>query len=227
MVFVLVFLTAVVFIAGGILLRKEDKAMKEAAKSKKSPIFLSPEKSLLPVNIDDKKYYHLSHSWMAKSEDENVLVGYDNFISSLFSSDVKIQDVPLVGAHVSQGTKIWDVKQNGHYIEQLSPVSGEVVAVNPACFADISLDSTQVEKSWILKMKPDNIDFESNNLMKHSQAVVHNYALKDELIGMIHEEKYMNDGGQIDPDFMRKMPEENWNEIVEKFFPYQKLNEEV
>ncbi len=87
MVFVFVLLTAVVFIAGGILLRKEDRAMKEAAKSKKSPIFLSPEKSLLPVNMDDKKYYHLSHSWMAKSEDENVLVGFDNFIS--FSSMLK------------------------------------------------------------------------------------------------------------------------------------------
>ncbi len=62
MVFVLVFVTAVVFIAGGILLKREDISMKEAARSKKAPIFLSPEKSLLPVNIDDKKYYHLSNS---------------------------------------------------------------------------------------------------------------------------------------------------------------------
>ena len=222
MVFVFVFLTVVVFIVGGYLLKREDRVMKEASKSKKSPIFLSPEKSLLPVNIDDEKYYHLSHSWVAKSEDDNVLVGYDNFISTIFSSEVKIQDVPLVGAHVSQGTKIWDVKQNGHRIEQLAPISGEIVAINPACFADISLNSNQVEKSWILKMKPDNLDFEENNLMKHSQAVVHNYALKDELVGMIHDEKYMNDGGQIDPDFMRKMPDDTWNAIVEKFFPYQK-----
>ena len=222
MVFVLVLLTVAVFIAGGLLLRKEDKAMKESAKSKKSPIFLSPEKSLLPINMDDKKQYHLSHSWFAKTDEEKVLVGFDNFISTLFSSDIKIKDLPLVGAHVSQGTKIWDVAQNGHKIEQLSPVSGEVVSINPACFADISLDSNQVEKSWILKIKPDNLDFESNNLMKHSQAIVHNYALKDELVGMLHDEKYMNDGGQIDPEFMKNMPEEKWNEIIDNFFPYQK-----
>ena len=157
MVFIFVFLTAAIFIAGGLLLRKEDKAMKEASQSKKSPIFLSPEKSLIPINIDNNKYYHLSHSWMARSEDDNVLVGFDNFISSIFSSEVKIQDLPLNGTHISQGTKIWDVKQNGHRIEQLSPISGEVIAVNPACFADISLPSEKVEKSWILKMKPDNL----------------------------------------------------------------------
>ena len=221
MVFAFVFLTAIFFIVGGYLLKKEDRIMKDALKLNKSPIFLSPEKSLLPLNIDEKKYYHLSHSWMAKTDDANVLVGYDKFISTLFSSEIKIQDIPLVGAHVSQGTKIWEVKQNGHSIEQLSPISGEIVAVNPAYFADISLDSNQVEKSWILKMKPDNLDFEENNLMKHSQAVIHNYALKDELIGIIHSQKYINDGGQIDPDFIKKMPEGTWNEIVEKFFPHQ------
>lgn len=227
MVFVFVLLTAVVFIAGGILIRKEDKTMKEAAQSKKSPIFLSPEKSLLPVNIDDKKYYHLSHSWMAKSEDENVLIGFDNFISTLFASEVKIQDLPLNGTHISQGTKIWNIKQNDHHIEQLSPISGKVISVNPACFAEIPLPSEKIEKSWIVKMKPDNLEFESNNLMKHAQAVVHNYALKDELIDMINDEKYMNDGGQLDSEFIRKIPDEDWNQIIEKFFPYQKLNEEV
>lgn len=222
MVFVFVLLTAIVFIAGGILLRREDKAMKNASKSRKAPIFLSPEKALLPINMDDKKYYHLSHSWMAKSEDENVLVGYDNFISSLFSSDVRLLDMPLVGAHIKQGTKIWDVQQNGRHIEQLAPVSGEVVAVNPACFADISLDSNQVEKSWIIKMKPENLESEANNLMKHSQAIVHNYALKDELLSIIHDEKYLNDGGQIDPEYMNKISEENWSAIINRFFPYQK-----
>ena len=227
MVFALVFLTVLVFISVSLLLKKEDRVMKETEKSKKSPIFLSPEKSLLPLGIDDSKFYHLSHSWAAPSDDGNVYIGYDNFISSIFSSNVKVKDLPLVGAHVAQGTKIWDVKQNGHGIEQLSPISGKITAVNPACFADISLSSDQVEKSWILKIKPDRMNFETNNLMKHDQAVVHNFALKDELIQMVQDEKYMNDGGKIDPDFISNIPDKEWEKIVEKFFPYQHLNEEV
>ena len=227
MVFALVFLTVLIFVSVSLLLKKEDRVMKEKEKTKKSPIFLSPEKSLLPLGIDDSKLYHLSHSWAAPLDNGYVYVGYDNFISSIFSSDVKIKDLPLVGVHISQGTKIWDVKQNGHEIEQLSPISGDVVALNPACFADISLSSDQVEKSWILKMKPDRMNFESNNLMKHNQAVVHNYALKDELIQMVQDEKYMNDGGKIDPDFIKNIPEADWKNIIENFFPYQHLNEEV
>lgn len=227
MVFVLVFLTILVFITLSFLLKKEDKIMKENEKSKKSPIFLTPEKSLLPLGLDESKLYHLSHSWVVPAQDGNVYVGFDNFISSLFSNDVKVVDLPLVGAHLSQGTKIWDVKQMNHEIKQLSPISGEVTAINPACFADISLSSGQIEKSWILKMKPDRINFESNNLMRHDQAVIHNYALKDELIQMVQNEKYLNDGGQIDPDFIKNIPDKEWKNIVDKFFPYQYLNVEV
>jgi glycine cleavage system H lipoate-binding protein len=227
MVFALVLLTILVFISVSLLLKKEDRMMKETEKSKKSPIFLSPEKSLLPLGIDDSKLFHLSHSWVAPAQDGNVYVGYDNFISSIFSSDVKIMDLPLVGVHLSQGTKIWDIKQKKHEIKQLSPISGEVIALNPACFADISLASDQLGKSWILKMKPDRLNFESNNLMKYNQAIVHNYALKDELIQMVQDEKYMNDGGQIDSEFINNLSDKEWENIVEKFFPYQNSNVEV
>ena len=227
MVFALVLLTILIFISVSLLLKKEDRMMKETVKSKKLPIFLSPEKSLLPLGIDDYKLYHLSHSWVAPEQDGNVYVGYDNFISSLFSSDVKIKDLPLIGTHLSQGTKIWDVKQKSHEIKQLSPISGKVIALNPACFADISLSSDQLEKSWILKMKPDHMNFESNNLMRHNQVVVHNYALKDELVQMVQDEKYMNDGGKIDPDFINNISDGEWKNIVEKFFPYQNSNGEM
>ncbi|HID40008.1 MAG TPA: hypothetical protein EYP36_10910 [Calditrichaeota bacterium] len=49
MVFVFVLLTVAVFIAVDYFLRREERAIKKAEKKKKSPIFLSPEKALLPI----------------------------------------------------------------------------------------------------------------------------------------------------------------------------------
>jgi glycine cleavage system H lipoate-binding protein len=221
MVFVLVLLTVLTFLAVDLILRKEDRVIKNAGKSKKSPIFLSPEKSLQPLKMEDAKLYHLSHSWAVAAGEGYAYIGYDNFISSLFSSDVKLKDLPLVGTHVPQGIKIWEVKHNGHKIDQLSPISGEVVAVNAACCADVPLPSEKVEKSWIIKMKTDRIESETNNLMKHDQAAVLNSALRDELVQMVHDGKYLNDGGKIDPAYMNNISNEDWENLIHKFFPYQ------
>jgi len=222
MVFVLVLLTAATFVAINLIIRKEDRVYQEAKSSKNVAIFLSPEKSLKHLKMDKEKLFHLSHSWAVKSDDGFAYVGYDDFVSTIFSSDIRLNDLPLVGTHVPQGVKIWDVKQDGHKVEQLAPIAGEVVAINPACFADMPLPSDKVEKSWIIKMKTDNFENDSHNLMNGDQALILNAALRDELVHMLHGDAYLNDGGKIDASFINTMTNEKWQEIVSKFFPYQK-----
>ena len=132
-----------------------------------------------------------------------------------------MKDLPMVGAHVPQGAKIWDVGLKNHRISQLSPVSGQVVDVNPACKLNIPIPTDQTEKSWVLKLKADNVDMEIKNLMKHNQAAIMNTALIDDLYLSAHEGKYLNDGGKIDPAYIDNMSQERWNVLIELFFPYQ------
>ena len=108
-----------------------------------------------------------------------------------------------------------------HMVQQLSPVSGSVVDINPACKMNLPLSSEDVEKSWILKLKADDLDRDSHNLMKQSQAKMMNTSLNDELSMFAQKEHYLNDGGKIDPVYIEKMPDEDWIELVNKFFPYQ------
>jgi glycine cleavage system H lipoate-binding protein len=221
MVFVLVLLTIGIFLAVDYVLRKEGREIKDIGKEKKSPIFLSPEKSLRPIENGKKRLYHLSHSWMQPTDEDFVYVGFDNFISTLFSSEVSMDDLPLVGTHIPQGAKIWDVGLKYHRISQLSPVSGKVVDINPGCKLNIPIPTDQTEKSWVLKLKADNREMETKNLMKQSQVAIMNTALIDDLYLSAQEGKYLNDGGKIDPDFIDNMPEEQWTQLVELFFPYQ------
>lgn len=221
MVFVFVLLTVGIFLAVDFVLRRESREIKEIGNEKKSPIFLSPEKALRPIENGTGRLYHLSHSWMLPAEGDCVYVGFDNFISTLFSSEVNVRDLPLVGAYIPQGAKIWDVGLNHHRISQLSPISGKVVDVNPACRMNIPLPSDQTERSWILKLATKNIDMEAKNLMKYNQAIMMNTALIDDLHLSALEGKYLNDGGKIDPSYIDSMPQERWDELVEIFFPYQ------
>ena len=219
MVFVLVLVTIGIFLTVDYVLRREGREINEIGKEKKSPIFLSPEKSLKPIESGKKRFYHLSHSWMQSIDEGYVYVGFDNFISTLFSSEIIMSDLPLLGTYIPQGAKIWDVGLKNHKISQLSPVSGKVVDINPGCKLNLPIPTEQTEKSWVLKLKADNLDIETKNLMKQSQVAIINAALIDDLYFSAQEGKYLNDGGKIDPDFVDNMPEEQWSQLVQLYFP--------
>ena len=220
MVFALVLLTILVFLGIDWLTRREEIMLKEKDKSDKSPIFLSPDKALIPLGNEINRLYHLSHTWVVPSDQGYLYVGYDDFISSLFTDQVKIQQLPLVGSHITQGTKIWDVQLGEHALAQLAPLSGAVVGINPACKMNLPLPSSQVEKSWILKIKADNLNSEANNLLPHAQAAMLNTKLRDDLYLYAQQGHYLNDGGKIDPEYIRQMSHQDWALIVQKFFPY-------
>jgi glycine cleavage system H lipoate-binding protein len=220
MVFLLFFATVIIFLVVDFLLRREDRVIREVEVGQRSPIFLSPEKALKPVGMEAARLYHLSHSWALPSEKGYVYVGYDNFIPVLFSSDVRIQDLPTIGSYVHQGSSIWKVKFNGRELSQLAPVSGEIVDANPACKLGVPLPSDRVEKSWIIKMKPEHLESDANNLMTHDQAAMMNIVLRDELLLNAIHGHYVNDGGVIDPEYINRLDDEEWKNLVHKFFPY-------
>ncbi|MCJ7714663.1 hypothetical protein MUO66_09445, partial [Candidatus Bathyarchaeota archaeon] len=85
MVVVFIIFTFAVFILVDYILRKEDKAIQITEKTKKSPIFLSPEKSLLPLNNIMDRLYHPSHTWALQNNICDFYIGYDQFISFIFS----------------------------------------------------------------------------------------------------------------------------------------------
>lgn len=224
MVVALIVLSIIIFLALDFILRREDRALREADKSKKSPIFLNPEKALQPLNDAHKRMNHLSHTWAMPSDQGYAYIGFDNFISTLFTSEVKIKDLPLVGSYLTQGIKIWKIETAQHDITQLAPISGKVIDINPACKMNLPLLAEQVEKSWIIKMSVENFQKDSNNLMNVSQAELLNSALKDELYLFAQRGSYLNDGGQVDPNYIAALSDEEWSEIKNKFFPYDNIS---
>ncbi|GEM_PF-2885066 len=222
MVFLLVFLTVTAAILANYLLHRENRLIKGKETTKKSPIFLSPDKALIPLVTNNKRFYHVSHSWITPSDEGYYYVGYDRLIPTIFSDKVHVKDLPLIGAQLQQGSKLWNVEASGKVISQGAPISGEVVDVNPACNMDIPLPSDQLEKSWILKMKSDMNKNEITNLMDDVQEQMYLNSLTEEIRQQADNGIYMNDGGRLSPNFIEKMDEESWWKFIEKFFPTKK-----
>ena len=222
MVAAIFLVTLILFILADLILRKEDKNIYKIEKTKKSPIFISPEKALVNITNETKRLYHLSHSWVVTAFENQYYVGLDKFISTIFPFSIKIKVIPKIDSYIQQGSKIWDVYIDGRKIPQLAPISGTIVDINPACRTELSLPSDKVERSWIVKIKSLNYSNESNNLMNHSLATYLNSGLRDKLIIDAQKGNYMNDGGNIDPSYLRDMSEVQWNQFLEEYFPYSK-----
>jgi glycine cleavage system H lipoate-binding protein len=219
MVFLLVFLTIAAGILVNYLVHKENRQIRKKEASKKSPIFLSPDKALIPMLNGNKRHYHVSHSWISASDEGYYYVGYDRLIPTLFSEQIRIKDLPLIGTQLQQGSKLWDVEASGKKITQDSPISGEIIAINPACNMDIPLSSAQVEKSWVLKMKTTMNHNEMTNLMDDTQEQMYLNSLSEEIRHQAGNGIYMNDGGRLAPDFVKNMSDEEWKKFIKKFFP--------
>lgn len=220
---VAIFLIALLFfIVGDLILRKEDRRIYRAENSRKTPIFMSPEKALLKISNETKRLYHLSHSWVLSAFENHFYVGFDKFIPTIFSSEIKIKVIPKIDSYIQQGAKIWDINFKGRKLTQLAPISGLVVDINPACRMDLGLPTDKVENSWIVKIKASNYSNESNNLMNHSQATYLNNGLRDKIVLDAQQINYLNDGGLIDPSYIMNMTDDEWNNFIEKFFPYSR-----
>ena len=211
MVIALVILTILIFILIDYFTRREDRKIKTRDRTARSPIFLTPDKALIRVDADETRLNHLSHTWVQPTENGAAFVGFDDFISFLLPGTVQLSSLPNIDQHVSQGEKIWELKINGRRIPQMSPVSGNVVAINPACTMDIALPTREVEKSWVVKICPTQYPYESRNLTPMDLAVTMNRSLHDEVVLMAHDGHFLNDGGELEADFLRALPEESWS----------------
>lgn len=215
MVVALLILSLIVFLAIDFFLRKEEKNQEKRAVKRSGPLFLDPNKALVSIGKDDLKYYHPAHSWVLV-EDEYAYVGFDNFISKVFSPKLSVKVNSAVGQNIEQGDQLWEIGQEGRTIYQVAPISGKVLSVNQGVKAD-SVSSQKASESWVIKLKPRNLKRELKNLMKYQQSQFVNKKLFDDLLGYASG-SYLNDGGELVDNFITKISDEDWDVIKEKYF---------
>lgn len=163
------------------------------------------------------RYYHRGHVWARPERNGYVRVGMDNLAVQVAGSAAEVR-LPVAGEMLEQGECSFSVtRRDGKVLPFLSPMSGEVVAVNPALKDDLA-DSKKNANSWVMVIKPFSLSRELQNLLFGMEAAKWFRYEMDSLVKLASveskESEFAADGGALDVERLSAFP---WDEFVTNF----------
>jgi glycine cleavage system H protein len=103
---------------------------------------------MLPTDLK----YTKDHEWL-RTDGAEVLVGITDFAQRQLG-DVVFVELPDVGRTVRQGESFGTIESVKAVSELYSPVSGEVVAVNPDLSTHPEAVNKQPYDTWMIRLRP-------------------------------------------------------------------------
>src|SRR5512134_169036 len=120
--------------------------------------------------VPDGYLFHQGHTWLKAEGDQLVNVGMDDFAQKLLGKVDSIR-LPGVGARLAQGEQGWALAVQEKTIHMVSPVDGEVVAVNEEAIRNPDLlVQDPFERGWLLKVRPSRFTSNKRNLLTGQMA---------------------------------------------------------
>ncbi len=164
-------------------------------------------------------FYHPGHSWAFPGSDGLVTVGIDDFAQKLMGAPTAVK-LPRVGQQVEQGERGVGFRVHDADIDLLSPVDGEVVALNQELLESPDLvNEDPYGEGWLMKIRPTRLKPNLRSLLSERLAaawmVTTEAALRHRIYGDLGV--VMQDGGTPVTGIARSISEEDWEETVREF----------
>ncbi|MDP8256630.1 MAG: glycine cleavage system protein H [Candidatus Alcyoniella australis] len=214
--YALAFAFMALFLVFYIMLKAPERTTQSAAAREAMPASGRVQGFLVP----DDLLYHQGHTWARKDAEGNVLIGVDDFAQRLVGKPSGLK-LPAVGAQLRQGAGAWSLDVGPSSFEMVSPVDGEVLAVNPKLAGSTdALKSDPYGDGWLLKVKLPKSSVSLKNLLggelvkKWTEAAAQRlYGFADLELGAV-----LSDGGDPVDGMARNLDPQNWEQIVREFF---------
>jgi len=162
------------------------------------------------------------HTW-AKPEPAGMLaVGLDDLGHRLVGSPSEVL-TPAVGTFLRKGERAFSLFVDGRKIDLLSPVDGEVTAVNARTrTAPGELGSDPYGTGWFVKVRPRTLSDSMRDLLcgdaatRFLEAAASSLAPEQQpayAVGTLAQ-----DGGAPIPGFVKELDPEHWDDVARTFF---------
>ena len=165
--------------------------------------------------------FHPGHAWARAEDQDTVTVGMDDFAAKLLGSADSIS-LPKPGSRVKQGALGWGFKTDCRVIHMLSPVEGEVLAVNDAVADSLAAAfEDPYGKGWLFKVRSKNLTSNLKNMIPSSmvgewfEKVRENLANRGLAPGA---DPLFADGGEPVRGFAKVVDPEGWDDLAREFF---------
>ncbi|MCG6536863.1 MAG: glycine cleavage system protein H, partial [Syntrophales bacterium LBB04] len=169
---------------------------------------------------EEKIYYHQGHSWAMPETGNIVKVGMDDFAQKLVGKIDGVQ-LPKVGSRVTQGEKGWSLLAGPKSTDMLSPVDGEIIAINESLLSPPeTIGHDPYGKSWLLKVQAPKITANLKNLLSGDLARKWMEGVRESLLARMNYNlgTVSQDGGVLVEGIARNIDQERWDEIAKEFF---------
>jgi len=167
-------------------------------------------------------FFHPGHTWVHRQTDEVVEVGTDAFAPRFLGQLAEVL-LPRPGARYHQGDPAFAfVSAGGREIAMAMPVGGEVVEVNRRLLSEPDLvERAPYAAGWVLRIRPDQLAANLQNLMPASAARDWLDAIRSRLttrfapaLGLV-----ATDGGEWAAVFGDQLDESTWESLKGELFP--------
>ncbi len=170
--------------------------------------------------VPEEVYFHPGHAWAKVEWDDFFSLGIDDFGQKLLGPINAIQ-TPAVGARVKQGKRAWTLQVNGQAIDMLSPVDGEIIAVNDdVLHSPQEINKDPFGKGWVIMVRnPDKL-MNLKELLSGIQARRWTEEARTKLMAMTNRNlgTVLADAGPLREGIARTLDSERWVEIVKSHF---------
>lgn len=220
MVALLVLATFVLFITVDVLLHRE-KYQFQVAREEAMPVAPPVASPVVAgVALPEMMAYHPGHTWARNEGDGRIRVGIDEFAACLISGASKVETSPR-GRWVRQGAKGWSIATPQGCATMLSPVDGEIVAVNEKVITDPELLSKDpYGEGWLIELRAPDFAVNLRNLLtgNFAQRWMEESVASLSMAFSPALARTMADGGRLAPGLARELPSEKWNALTRQYF---------
>lgn len=210
--FILFFIIVLVFFWRFLSRAEEPELSRDAAGSPgKQPL----KRFRFPKDL----FYHQGHGWVKPEPQNTARIGVDDFVQKLIGRASFIE-LPHVGTFLRQGEKGWRIEGDSSSLDVLSPVDGEVLAVNDLALRDPqAVNRDPYGSGWLLKVRVPKTEDNTASLLSGEPAEAW---LKETVEAF---SRRMLD----DPDLAARIrrtagieiagagPRKKWNDLVQEF----------
>lgn len=170
--------------------------------------------------LAENRSYHPGHTWALQESPTLARVGLDDFGARL-AGKVDAITLPKRGQWLRQGQKFATLQRNGKQVDLVSPVEGEVAAVNEKLLTDPSaVNNDPYGKGWFVSVLSPDLKVSLRNLLNGSlarkwmtDAAERLHMQLPAMAGAVAQ-----DGGLMVHDITPQIPGVKWEEITREFF---------
>jgi glycine cleavage system H lipoate-binding protein len=163
-------------------------------------------------------HLHPGHAWARLERDGLVTVGADDFAHKLVGP--AFMSPPPLGGRVAQGEAAFAIGDAEKSVPMLSPVDGEVVAVNSSAREHRNGLEDPYGAGWLYRVRPSRLGANLHQLLEGAPARHFLEGAGETLAMRLSPElgRVLQDGGVPVHGIARAIAGEGWDEVARRFF---------